>query len=223
MPTRRALLASAALAPLLAGNLRSAHAQVETSENAPAGTLVATPEAGAMPNLTGFTPLPLTGERLATFEAYVATTLAEAGVPGAAVAAVQDGAVTGYVFVDPPLGGFPPPMTITLEEGADTQPRIVLTAPADPGEADLVYPFAPVATSGTPTPLRTSSAPAVPRTGFKTRRTAQADRMSRPGPCFSRYSSLNATAVSPGPMRKERPLRPAAFSPGGCQEKVSWS
>ena len=44
-------------------------------------------------NLTGATPLPLTGERLATFEAYVATKLAEMGVPGAAVAVVQDGEV----------------------------------------------------------------------------------------------------------------------------------
>ena len=38
-------------------------------------------------------PLPLTGERLATFEAYVAATLAEIHVPGAAVAVVQGGAV----------------------------------------------------------------------------------------------------------------------------------
>jgi len=93
MPTRRALLASAALAPLFASSPRPTRAQVETSGEASAGTPVASPQAQALPDLTGFTPLPLTGERLATFEAYVATTLAEASVPGAAVAVVQDGAV----------------------------------------------------------------------------------------------------------------------------------
>jgi CubicO group peptidase (beta-lactamase class C family) len=53
----------------------------------------ASPTSGTMPDLTGVAPLPLTGERLAAFEAYVATKLAEMGVPGAAVAVVQDGAV----------------------------------------------------------------------------------------------------------------------------------
>ena len=46
-----------------------------------------------MPDLTGVAPLPLTGERLATFEAYIAAKLAEMGIPGAAVAVVQGGAV----------------------------------------------------------------------------------------------------------------------------------
>ncbi len=81
MPTRRALLASAALAPLFASGLRPTQAQV------------ATPQALAFPDLTGVTPLPLTDGRLATFEAYVATALAEAGIPGAAVAVVQNGEV----------------------------------------------------------------------------------------------------------------------------------
>jgi CubicO group peptidase (beta-lactamase class C family) len=53
----------------------------------------ASPASGTMPDLTGVTPLSLTGERLATFEAYVAATLAEMGIPGAAVAVVQGGAV----------------------------------------------------------------------------------------------------------------------------------
>ncbi len=79
MPTRRALLASAALASLFATSPRSIRAQVATPQ--------------ALPDLTGVTPLPLKGERLATFEAYVATALAEAGVPGASVAVVQDGEV----------------------------------------------------------------------------------------------------------------------------------
>ena len=43
--------------------------------------------------LMGAAPLPLTGERLAAFEAYVATMLDEVGIPGATVAVVQDGAV----------------------------------------------------------------------------------------------------------------------------------
>ncbi len=46
-----------------------------------------------MPDLTGVAPLPLTGDRLATFEAYVAAKVAEMGIPGAAVAVVQGGAV----------------------------------------------------------------------------------------------------------------------------------
>jgi CubicO group peptidase (beta-lactamase class C family) len=94
MSTRRALLASAAIAPLLAAGLRTAEAQVETPEAAE-GTPGATPQpqAQALPDLSGVTPLPLTGELLATFEAYVASTLAEAGVPGASVAVVQGGEV----------------------------------------------------------------------------------------------------------------------------------
>src|SRR5687767_8284314 len=89
MPTRRALLASAALAPLLTAGLRVTEAQVQTPGEVPAGTPVATPEASALPDLTGVTPLPLTGERLATFAAYVATTLAELEVPGATVGVIQ--------------------------------------------------------------------------------------------------------------------------------------
>jgi CubicO group peptidase (beta-lactamase class C family) len=91
--TRRALLASAAVSPLLAAGHPAARAQVETPGEDVAATPVATPQARAVADLTGVTPLPLTGERLATFEAYIATKLAEAGVPGAAVAVVQNGEV----------------------------------------------------------------------------------------------------------------------------------
>lgn len=93
MTTRRTLLASAALAPLLSARVIRAMAQVESGEAAPEASPVATPANGATPDLTGVTPLPLTGSRLATFEAYVAAKLAEMGVPGAAVAVIQDGAV----------------------------------------------------------------------------------------------------------------------------------
>jgi CubicO group peptidase (beta-lactamase class C family) len=90
--TRRALLASAAVSPLLAGHAAT-RAQVQTPGEEVVATPVATPRDHAVADLTGVTPLPLTGERLATFEAYVAAKLAEAGVPGAAVAVVQNGEV----------------------------------------------------------------------------------------------------------------------------------
>jgi CubicO group peptidase (beta-lactamase class C family) len=93
MITRRTLLASAAVSPLLAAGRSPAWAQVETPGEDVAATPVATPQDQAVADLTGVTPLPLTGERLATFEAYVSAKLAEAGVPGAAVAVVQGGEV----------------------------------------------------------------------------------------------------------------------------------
>jgi CubicO group peptidase (beta-lactamase class C family) len=62
-----------------------------------------------------------------------------------------DGTVAGYLMVDPPLGGFPPQLTITLEEAGD-RPHIVITVPADLGAPDLVYPYEPVAAPATPSP-----------------------------------------------------------------------
>src|SRR5687768_3490992 len=44
-------------------------------------------------DLRGIDPQPLTGERAAAFEAYVADALDRYGVPGASVAVVQDGEV----------------------------------------------------------------------------------------------------------------------------------
>jgi CubicO group peptidase (beta-lactamase class C family) len=102
MTTRRALLASAALVPLFAVGPRAARAQEETP--------VATPQ--TLPDLTGVTPLPLTGERLATFEAYIATMLAERGVPGAAVAVVQDGDVVFAQGFGVRELGHPAPVTV---------------------------------------------------------------------------------------------------------------
>ena len=93
MVTRRSLLASAAVSPLLVAGQAVSRAQVETPGEDASATPVATPQDQAVADLTGVTPLPLTGERLATFEAYVAAKLAEAGVPGAAVAVVQNGEV----------------------------------------------------------------------------------------------------------------------------------
>lgn len=93
MITRRTLLASAVVSPLLAAGHATARSQVETPGEEVAATPVATPEDQAVADLTRATPLPLTGERLATFEAYVSAKLAEAGVPGAAVAVIQGGEV----------------------------------------------------------------------------------------------------------------------------------
>ncbi|MGI8486609.1 MAG: serine hydrolase domain-containing protein [Thermomicrobiales bacterium] len=58
-----------------------------------AATPDASPPIETMRDLTGVAPLSLTGERLATFEAFVVAKLAEMNIPGAAVAVVLDGAV----------------------------------------------------------------------------------------------------------------------------------
>jgi CubicO group peptidase (beta-lactamase class C family) len=91
--TRRTLLASAAVSPLLAAGRSTGWAQIETPGEDIVATPVATTEDQTVADLSRVTPLPLTSERLATFEAYVAAKLADAGVPGAAVAVVQGGDV----------------------------------------------------------------------------------------------------------------------------------
>jgi CubicO group peptidase (beta-lactamase class C family) len=75
---------------------------------------------------------------------------------GAAISALRPhldaaGAVTDYLFVDPPWATNPPRRSVTLEDAADGRPRIVLTEQADPGEADLVYVYEPVG-AATPAP-----------------------------------------------------------------------
>ncbi|HEU5433997.1 MAG TPA: hypothetical protein VFU81_20170, partial [Thermomicrobiales bacterium] len=62
------------------------------------------------------------------------------------------GAVIGDVPVDPPLGGFPPELRLELAADAASGPRLTLTAKADRGEADLVYPFVRVGAAATPAP-----------------------------------------------------------------------
>jgi CubicO group peptidase (beta-lactamase class C family) len=116
--TRRSLLASAAVAPLLAAGHSTGWAQIQTPGEDVAATPVATAGDRAVADLTGATPLPLTGERLATFEAYVAAQLAEAGVPGAAVAVVQGGEVVFLQGFGVREFGQPEPVT------ADTLLRI---------------------------------------------------------------------------------------------------
>lgn len=84
------LLGSSAAAPVFG------RTQIETPVTSPA----AVPASGATPaatplaaSLAGVAPQPLTGQRRAEFEAYVAAKVAESGVPGAAVAVVQGGEV----------------------------------------------------------------------------------------------------------------------------------
>lgn len=56
----------------------------------------------------------------------------------------EDGSITDYLIVDPPLSGFPPQGTFVFEQGSDDQPQIVLTVPADAGDPDLVYVYQPI-------------------------------------------------------------------------------
>ena len=64
----------------------------------------------------------------------------------------DEGTVVDYVFVDPPWATNPPKRSVAFAEEAAGRPRIVLTEQADPGEADLVYPFEPVGAAATPAP-----------------------------------------------------------------------
>ena len=86
--SRRAALRAAGLAAasLAAGGARIPAAAQDAT---PAGT----PPASVLPDLTGVAPLPLTDERRAQFEAYVADALLRFGVPGASIAVVQNGDV----------------------------------------------------------------------------------------------------------------------------------
>ncbi len=72
----------------------------------------ASPPGETMPDLTGVAPLLLTGARLATFEAYVAAKIAEMGIPGAAVAVVQGGAVAFLQGLGVRETGRPEPVTV---------------------------------------------------------------------------------------------------------------
>lgn len=78
----------------------------------------ATPPAGGVSDLTGVAPLPLTGERLATYEAYLAAKLVELELPGAAVAVIQGGEVVFLQGFGVREIGQPEPVT------ADTLMRI---------------------------------------------------------------------------------------------------
>ncbi len=113
---RDALRAGAGLAAAAVAAVAAGIAPVMAA--AQATSLAATPEASALPDLTGVAPLPLTGGRLAEFEAYAAAKLAELGVPGASVAVVQGGEVAFLQGFGVRQYGRPEPVT------ADTLLRI---------------------------------------------------------------------------------------------------
>src|SRR4051812_26573332 len=90
-------------------------AQVETPVPALLATPLAVPPATPVADLTGVTPLPLTGERRAAFEAYAAEALNRLGVAGASVAVVQGGEVVyAQGFGVKALGGTDPVTPDTL-------------------------------------------------------------------------------------------------------------
>jgi CubicO group peptidase (beta-lactamase class C family) len=110
---RMPILLSVLLALAVAGP--AGLAQVETPVPGPPATPPATPQATPEVDLAGVAPLPLTGERRAAFEAYVADALHRLGVPGASVAVVQGGDVV-YLqgFGVKELGGTAPVTPDTL-------------------------------------------------------------------------------------------------------------
>ena len=85
-------LVLAALLVLVAG-YPAGVAQVGTPVASPSAAPFASPAATPQADLAGVMPLPLTEARRAEFEAYVADAMNRLGVPGAAVAVVQGGAV----------------------------------------------------------------------------------------------------------------------------------
>jgi CubicO group peptidase (beta-lactamase class C family) len=90
---RRTPIALALILLLLATIGPASMAQVETPVPGAPATPIATPLAAPQSDLTDVAPLPLTGERRAEFEAYVADAMNRLGVPGASVAVVQGGEV----------------------------------------------------------------------------------------------------------------------------------
>jgi CubicO group peptidase (beta-lactamase class C family) len=90
----------------------------------------ATPQAGSGGDLSGVSPLPLTGDRQAEFETYIASMLAKTGVPGAAIAVVQNGEVVyqqGFGVLE--LGGSEPVTPETLMMiGSITKPMTATMA-----------------------------------------------------------------------------------------------
>ncbi|MBW3632754.1 MAG: beta-lactamase family protein [Chloroflexi bacterium] len=90
---RRTPIVVALILLLLATVGPASMAQVETPVPSEPTTPIATPLAAAQPDLTDVTPLPLTGERRAEFEAYVAEAMNRLGVPGASIAVVRGGEI----------------------------------------------------------------------------------------------------------------------------------
>jgi CubicO group peptidase (beta-lactamase class C family) len=104
-----------ALLLVFAGSDTAVVAQVESPVPALATTPRAVPPATPTAELAGVAPLPLSGERRATFEAYVADATNRFGVPGASVAVIQAGEVVySQGFGVKALGGVGPVTVDTL-------------------------------------------------------------------------------------------------------------
>jgi CubicO group peptidase (beta-lactamase class C family) len=100
-----------------------------------------TPQAGPSVDLSGVAPLPLTGDRQAEFETYIADMLAMTGVPGAAVAVVQNGEVVyqqGFGVRE--LGGSEPVTPETLMMiGSITKPMTATMAATVVDDGELTW------------------------------------------------------------------------------------
>jgi CubicO group peptidase (beta-lactamase class C family) len=101
----------------------------------------ASPQADASNSLAGVTPLPLTGERQAKFEAYITEMLSITTVPGAAVAVVQNGEVVyqqGFGVRE--LGGTEPVTPDTLMMiGSITKPMTATMAATVVDDGNLTW------------------------------------------------------------------------------------
>jgi CubicO group peptidase (beta-lactamase class C family) len=101
----------------------------------------ATPQAGPSVDLSGVTPLPLTGDRQAEFETYITSVLATTRVPGAAVAVVQNGDVVyqqGFGVRE--LGGSEPVTPETLMMiGSITKPMTATMAATVVDAGDVTW------------------------------------------------------------------------------------
>jgi CubicO group peptidase (beta-lactamase class C family) len=101
----------------------------------------ASPQAGASVDLAGVAPLPLTGDRQAEFESYIASMLATTRVPGAAVAVVQNGEVVyqqGFGVRE--LGGSEPVTPETLMMiGSITKPMTATMAATVVDAGDVIW------------------------------------------------------------------------------------
>jgi len=125
---------SAILLVLLLVSLSAISADGQTPEPA-------TPQAGASVDLSTVTPLPLTRERQAEFETYIASMLAKTNVPGAAVAVVQNGEVVyqqGFGVRE--LGGSEPVTPETLMMiGSITKPMTATMAASVVDAGDVTW------------------------------------------------------------------------------------
>src|SRR5215207_6341376 len=97
--------------------------------------------AGASADLSGVAPLPLTEDRQAEFETYITGMLAKTGVPGAAVAVVQNGEVVyqqGFGVRE--LGGSEPVTPETLMMiGSITKPMTATMAATVVDDGELTW------------------------------------------------------------------------------------